>query len=224
MKNYRAPAARIAAVACIALAPWFSARAQVLPRESSSPAPDVSASPQPADDQNTVTVPRGVIVPILVTKDVRVGANGSSQEEHRVKLAVDQDVIVDGYVIAKAGDLVEGRYDTQTNQTNRTFEKTTSQELELDIDDLVNFCGDTIHLKFTRTFVGGTRSGFLSFGVHEHDAVVGRGDVLQASTDRVERHVCAEPTTASARPLPKNIITPDAEMTPPPVERRGVRT
>jgi hypothetical protein len=218
MKNYRAArAALFAAAACIVLTPLYPARAQLLPRESSAPAAGASASPQSTDEPNTVAVPRGVIVPILVTKDVRVGANGSSQEEHRVKLAVDQDVIVDGYVIAKAGDLVEGRYDTQTNQTNRTFEKTTSQELELDIDDLVNFCGDTIHLKFARTFVGGTRSGFLSFGVHGHDAAVGRGDVLQASTDRMERHVCAEATTVTARPLPKNIITPDAEMTPPPV-------
>jgi hypothetical protein len=218
MINYRTVStALIAATACVVVAPSYAARAQLLPHESSAPAPDASASPHSADEQNMVTVPRGVIVPILVTKDVRVGATGSSQEEHRVKFAVDQDVIVDGYVIAKTGDLVEGRYDTQTNQTNRTFEKTTSQELELDIDDLVNFCGDTIHLKFAHTFVGGTRSGFLSFGVHQHDAAVGRGDVLQASTDRAERHICAEPAATAAPPLPKNIITPDAEMTPPPV-------
>ena len=69
-----------------------------------------------------ITVTRGVIVPTLVTKEVRVGAYGSSQEEHKVKFTVDQDVVVDGYVIAKAGDLVEGHYDTQTNQTKRQFE------------------------------------------------------------------------------------------------------
>lgn len=218
MRKYRAASAVfIAAAACIALIHPYAVRAQVLPHEPAVPAPDASAGPQATDEPNTVTVPRGVIVPILVTRDVRVGANGSSQEEHRVKLAVDQDVVVDGYVIAKAGDLAEGRYDTQTNQTNRTFEKTTSQELELDIDDIVNFCGDTIHVKFAKTFVGGTRSGFLSFGVHEHDAAVGRGEVLQASTDRAERHICAEPTSAAARPLPKDIIVPDAEMTPPPL-------
>ena len=218
MRNYRAASAVfVAAAACLVLDSTDTVRAQTL-HEPALPAPNASVSPQATDDaNNTVTVPRGVVVPILVTRDVRVGANGSSQEEHRVKLAVDQDVIVDGYVIAKAGDLAEGRYDTQTNQTNRTFEKTTSQEMELDVDDLVNFCGDTIHLKFAHTFVGGTRSGFLSFGVHEHDAAVGRGDVLQASTDRVERHICAEPTNAAPRPLPKNIITPDAELTPPPL-------
>jgi hypothetical protein len=164
----------------------------------------------------TVTLGRGIIVPVLVTKEVRVGASGSSQEEHKVKFAVDQDVIYQGYVIAKAGDLAEGHYDTQTNQTKREFSTTTSEEVDFYLDDLVNFCGDTVYLGFERTFVGGVRSGFLSFGVHAHDAVVGKGDVLEASTDRVQKHVCAEPSTETEKPLPKNIILPDPQLTPAP--------
>lgn len=163
-----------------------------------------------------ISIDRGVVIPILVTKDVRVGAFGASQEEHKVKFAVAQDVIYNGYVIAKAGDLAEGHYDTQTNETKRTFETNTSQELTLDIDDVVNFCGDTIHMGFERTFVGGVRSGFLSFGVHGHDAVFGKGSVLEASTDRFEKSVCAEATTATPPPLPRNIIGPDEELTPSP--------
>lgn len=126
----------------------------------------------------TISVERGVVIPILVTKDVRVGAFGASQDEHKVKFAVAQDVIFSGYVIAKAGDLAEGRY----------------------VDDVVNFCGDTIHTEFERNFVGGVRSGFLSFGVHGHDAVFGKGSLLEASTDRFEKSVCAEATTASPAP------------------------
>ncbi len=217
MRKYRAtPAVLIAAAACIAVIPAYAARAQVSPREPAAPVPDASAPPQSADEQNTVTVPRGVTVPIFVTRDVRVGAQGASQEEHKVKFSVDQPVIVDGYVIAKPGDLAEGHYDTQTNQTKRQFETSTSQELELDMDDIVNFCGDTIHVQFVHTFVGGTRSGFLSFGVHQHDAAVEKGSVLAASTDRVQKRVCAEPATGAAPALPKNIITPDAQATPPP--------
>ena len=172
-----------------------------------------SAPPSAAPE---MTIPRGVAVPILVTRDVRVGANGAVQEEHKVKFAVDQDVVVDGNIIAKAGDLAEGHYDTSTNQTKRQFETETSQELELDIDDIVNFCGDTIYVQFERTFVGGTRSGFMSFGVHQHDAVFAKGAVLEASTDRVQKRICVEPATGPALPLPRNIITPDAALTPPP--------
>jgi len=170
----------------------------------------------PTATGTTIAVSRGVTIPVLVTKEVRVGAFGSSQEEHKVKFVVDQPVIVDGYVIAKPGDLVEGHYDTQTNQTKRQFETKDSVEVDLYLDDVVNFCGDTVYVGFEKTFVGGVRSGFLTFGVHAHDAVVGQGDVLEATTDRAEKSVCAEATDATPRPLPKNVIAPDATLTPPP--------
>ncbi|HEV3092375.1 MAG TPA: hypothetical protein VGX91_13120 [Candidatus Cybelea sp.] len=167
-----------------------------------------------ADQTTSEPVARGIVIPILVTKDARVGAFGSSQGEHTVKFAVAQDVIVDGYVIAKAGDLAEGHYTTQSNETKGTFTTKTSEELTLDIDDVVNFCGDTIHTEFERTFVGGVRSGFLSFGVHGHDAVFAKGSTLEASTDRFEKSICAQPTSESSPPLPRNMIPPDPQVTP----------
>lgn len=176
----------------------------------------LGSDPPPPGTESTITIERGVVVPVLVTKEVRVGAYGSSQEEHKIKFAVDQDVVYQGYVIAKPGDLAEGHYDTQTNQTKRQFETTVSEEVDLYLDDIVNFCGDTIYLGFEKAFVGGVRSGFLSFGVHAHDAVVGRGDVLEAATDRVQKRICAEQTTEAPKPLPKRIIAPDAAITPPP--------
>jgi hypothetical protein len=115
----------------------------------------LGSDPPPPGTEGTITIERGVIVPVLVTKEVRVGAFGSSQEEHKIKFAVDQDVIYQGYVIAKPGDLVEGHYDTQTNQTKRQFETTVSEEVELYLDNIVNFCGDTIYLGFEKPFVGG---------------------------------------------------------------------
>lgn len=166
--------------------------------------PAATAPPYPS-----VFVPRGVVIPVTVTKDVRVGAFGTNVAQRTVRFAVTQDVVVDGYVVAKAGDLVEGHYTDQQNTTHRTFETTTSQEITLDLDDAVNFCGDTIHLNFERTFVGGVRSGFLSFGVHAHDAVFDKGLVLAAQTDRGHKGVCAQPASAPARPLPKNMVEPD---------------
>ncbi|HEX3368796.1 MAG TPA: hypothetical protein VHS56_04395, partial [Candidatus Cybelea sp.] len=175
-----------------------------------------AADPTPSG----IAVPRGIVIPILVTKDVRASAQETTPQARKVKLAVAQDVIVNGYVIARAGDLAEGHYDTQSNQTKRTFTTNVSEDLTLDIDDVVNFCGDTIQTQFERTFVGGVRSGFLSLGVHSHDAVFGRGSVLAASTDRFEKSVCAETTTATPPPLPRNLIKPDAQMTPPPSPER----
>lgn len=175
-----------------------------------------------AQSASSVSVERGVTIPILVTKEVRVGAFGSTQSEHTVKFAVAQDVIVNGYLIAKVGDLAEGHFTTATNQTKRTFETTVSQEVTLDIDDVVNFCGDTIHMQFERTFVGGSRAGFLSFGVHGHDAVFGKGSVLAAATDRFEKSVCAQATSETQSPPPRNIIkSEDAPASPAPSSVEG---
>lgn len=173
--------------------------------------------PPPAPNTTSIFIPRGVVVPVTVTKDVRVGgANAATaQQSGKVRFAVTQDVVVDGYVIAKAGDLVEGHYDSATNVTHRTFSTNSSQEVILALDDAINFCGDTLHLNFERTFVGGTRSGFLSFGVHAHDAVFSKGLILRANTDRGEKSVCAAPATEPAKGLPANMVLPDNELSSP---------
>jgi hypothetical protein len=172
-----------------------------------------------ADDESgsSATIPRGTIVPILVVKDVRVGGlYGESQEEHKIKLRVAQDVIVGGYIVAKTGDVVDGHYDTRTNITRREFSSNSSVELTLDVDDAVNFCGDTIHLEFERTYLGGARAGTLSFGWHSHDAVFAKGSILKASTDRREKALCADKTTAAPAPLPSGMVVPDDEVSPAP--------
>ncbi len=196
--------------------------AAALPAIFGGAAAGQTAEPSAEPAANSVSVARGIVVPILVTREVRVGASGTSQEEHKVKFAVDRPVIYNGYVIAKPGDLAEGHYDTQTNQTKREFSNEVSQEVDLYVDDVVNFCGDTIYVSFEKTFVGGVRSGFLSFGVHAHDAVVAQGDVLQASTDRAQRNVCAEPAPDEVpEPRPKGMITPEPELTPSPSPDSG---
>jgi hypothetical protein len=126
-------------------------------------------------------------------------------------LEVAQDIIVGGFIIAKKGDLVEGHLTTSKNVTKRVFSADASQEAALDVDDVVNFCGDTIHMMFERTYVGGVRGGFMSFGPHAHDAVFAKGLVLKAQTDRLEKSVCAEKTTAEPLPLPADMVVPDEE-------------
>ena len=176
----------------------------------------VAPSTQPFIGAATTIVPRGVVIPVLVTKEIRVGGFGRSQEEHKVKLSVAEDVIAGGFIVAKRGDLVEAGYVTQTNETRRVFSTNVSQEVELDVDDVVNFCGDTLHVQFARTFVGGGRAGAFSFGPHAHDAVFSKGAVLKAETDRVEKSICAEATSATPEPLPSDIVVPDDEVSPQP--------
>lgn len=156
-------------------------------------------------------LPRHTIIPVLIDKDIRVGGAGDNQQTRSIKVSVAQDVIVDGLVVAKAGDLAEGHLTTSKNVTKRYFSTDVSQEASLDIDDVVNFCGDTIHTEFERTFVGGVRGGFMSLGAHAHDAVFAKGLVLKVQSDRLEKSVCAEKTTQGALPLPTNIVVSDEE-------------
>jgi len=156
-----------------------------------------------------VLVPRHTAVYVLLTKDVRVGGWGAAIEQKKLKFELLQDVVVDGYTIAEKGDLVEGHFTTERNLTRRVFSFNSSQELALDVDDLVNFCGDTVHLNFERTFVGGARGYF--FGVHAHDAVFAKGLKLKVETDRLEKSVCGAKTDFEAPAAPTDVLLSDDE-------------
>lgn len=47
------------------------------------------------------------MIPVVPTKEIRVGGMGESQEK-KVEFEVARDVVVNGYSIAKKGDTVEG--------------------------------------------------------------------------------------------------------------------
>ena len=172
-----------------------------------------AAPPTPSQPTSSLTIyiPRGTVIFVTVTKDIRVGGAGTNSEVHKVKFEVTQDLVLGGHIVAKAGDLAEGEYTNQSNITKRVFSTNESQEVALDIDDIVNFCGDTIHMEFERTFVGGARGGFMSFGIHAHDAVFSKGSILKAQSDRPEKNICAEATTATPAPVPLPLVVSDEE-------------
>jgi hypothetical protein len=166
--------------------------------------------PTIASADTTTTVPRHTQVAVTLTKEIRVGGMGDSQEK-KVEFEASQDIIVNGYAVVKAGDTVEGHYTSTKNMTKSMFGGKISEELSLDVDDVVNFCGDTIHLQFERTFRGGARMGLI--GVNSHDAVFDKGKVLLARTDRVQKNVCAEKSSEPQQPFPTDALLPDDQTT-----------
>jgi hypothetical protein len=189
---------------------WVALLVIALPLTATPQTPPATSDSTTAEV--TIALPRHTIIPVLIDKDIRVGGAGDNQQTRTIKVQVAQDVIVNGFVVAKMGDLVEGHLSTSKNVTKRYFSTDVSQEAALDIDDVVNFCGDTIHMEFERTFVGGVRGGLMSFGVHAHDAVFGKGSVLKAQSDRLEKSVCAEKTALAPLAFPTNMIVPDEEV------------
>ena len=163
--------------------------------------------------EETALVPRDTVIPVLVTKEVRVGGAGDSQTK-KVVFEVAQDVVLNHHIIAKKGDTAEGHITTAKNTTRRILSSTTSSEVALGIDDVVNFCGDMIHMKFERTLVGGSHEGWMTLGSHAHDAVFDKGIVLKAKTDRVEKKICTERSAVETSALPEGMMLPDEEVTP----------
>ncbi|MBD5605402.1 MAG: hypothetical protein IAI48_09965, partial [Candidatus Eremiobacteraeota bacterium] len=149
----------------------------------------------------TVLVPRGIAVPIVVTKEIRIGGLGEQGQTPTEKFEVAQDVIDRGHFIAKKGDVVEMHYTANRNATVGLLGGKVSQEVALDADDLINFCGDTVHLEYERTAMGNARAGAFSFGMHAKDAVFDKGMILVAKTDRVEKHICTERTSEAPLPI-----------------------
>lgn len=156
--------------------------------------------------ETTTLVPRHTMVPVILTKEIRVGGMGDSQQK-KVSFEAAQDVIVNGYAVVKKGDTVDGHYTSTKNVTKSLFGGKISEELSLDVDEVANFCGDTLHLQFERTFRGGARVGLI--GVNAHDAVFDKGTVLLARTDRVTKSVCAEKTDARPLALPNGLLPDD---------------
>ena len=100
-------------------------------------------------------------------------------------------------------------YTANRNATTGLLGAKVSQEVALDADDLINFCGDTVHLEYKRTAMGNARAGVLSFGMHAKDAVFDKGTILIAKTDRVEKHICTERTGEAPLPIPSGALGPD---------------
>jgi hypothetical protein len=66
---------------------------------------------------------------------------------------VAQDVVIDGYVIAKAGDAAEGQIlESRTGEAANAFGfGYEAGDLRVSVDSVYNFCGDTLAMTFDRT-------------------------------------------------------------------------
>ena len=81
-------------------------------------------TPPPSTSSPTVNIPRRTVMYVTVTKDIRVGGAGTNSEVHKVKFEVTQDVILNGYVIAKRAISQRGSTPTKTTSPSASFPPT----------------------------------------------------------------------------------------------------
>jgi hypothetical protein len=128
----------------------------------------------------------------------------------KIRYEVVEDVIVNGSVIAKAGDTAYGKaQEAQRGECGFSliicWTHATGASLRVSVDEVYNFCGDTIHVDYDRSeYRSGIWAGSGLFG-NNSDVVIAKGQTYLAETDRPQR-VCGERTTAQDPPPPKQAL------------------
>jgi len=126
----------------------------------------------------------------------------SAKTGGKVRYEVVQDVIVNGHVVAKAGDTAQGAIqEGQAGETGVFGIGFKGANLRLSVDEVYNFCGDTLHVDFDRSEYRRRQGMFGS----KKDVQVDKGQKYVAQTDRVQR-ACSEATIATPAPIPGDAL------------------
>lgn len=158
----------------------------------------VAPSASPATEQ--VLVPRGTVVVVRA----RHGINSYGAEAGaKLVFEVAQDVVVDGYLIAQAGDVAEGVIENAQEGQDDPFSQRAAN-LRVSVDTIYNFCGDKIDADFERSEYR-RRQG--AFGSHK-DVEIIKGQMYQVPTERPQK-VCAVRTNEMPLPIPSSALPGD---------------
>jgi hypothetical protein len=160
----------------------------------SSPAP---ALPIGAEPTVTVLVPKGTP---LVVRTLEGHNSYSAQTGQKWHFELVNDLIVNGYVVARAGDDAEGGVQ-EAQQGKDDFFNYKAANLRVGIDEVHNFCGDTIHVRFDRSEYR-RRQGL--FGSNK-DVTVIKGQMYVPLVSRAQK-VCGVATNATPAPIPSDAI------------------
>lgn len=166
--------------------------------------PDAEASstapPSASATREQVLLPAGTVVVVKL----RHGINSyGEQAGAKLTYEVVQDVVVNGYVFAKAGDVAEGVIENAQTGENDFFSQKAAN-LRVSVDTLYNFCGDRVDMDFVRSEYR-RRQGI--FGSHK-DVEIIKGQMYQVPTEHPQK-VCAERTTETPLPIPSGALTGD---------------
>lgn len=164
--------------------------------------PPAAATPSPSPAPATVLVPKGTLIVVAVRRSYKsYGASTGT----KLTYDVIQDVIVNGFVIAKEGDVAEGEIlNAHEGKTNWLTGETEGANLRISVDKVFNFCGDTIVIDFARSEFRNKQGLFGG----KKDVEISKGQKYQVPTERPQK-VCAEVTTATPMPVPSDALLGD---------------
>lgn len=147
----------------------------------------------------TVFVPKGTLALVRTT---RAYNSYSAKTGEKIEYELVNDLVVNGYVVAKSGDSAEGMVqEGQAGETGFYGIGQKAANLRVSVDAIYSFCGDTIHTDFDRSEFR-QRQGFLG---SNKDVQIVKGQLYVPIINRPQK-VCGEPTTATPAPIPSSAI------------------
>jgi hypothetical protein len=147
-----------------------------------------------APTTETVWLAKGTYFPVQTMQSYSSYGAGVGS---KLRFELAQDVIVNGHLVAMAGDTAEGT--VQNAMTGGAFFGIDYRgaDLRVSVDRVFNFCGDIIAVDFDRTEFRKDRVGVFDGNVDVH---IIRGQTYLAFTDRPQR-VCGTRTDAADPPV-----------------------
>ncbi len=150
----------------------------------------------------SVFVPKGTVIVIATAEAINSYA---ASPREPIPYTVEQDVVVNGYLIAKTGDEADGHVlEAQQGKAGLDGFDYKAADLRISAEKVHNFCGDTIHLDFIRSEYRRRQGIFGS----EKDVQIIDGQKYIAVTAYPQR-ICGQATTESNPPVPHDALAGD---------------
>ena len=151
-----------------------------------------------------VVLPKGTVFYVSTRRSYKsYGASTGT----KVTYELVQDVIVNGYVVAKTGDAAQGEIlNAHEGKAAGFFTNAEGANLRLSVDKVFTFCGDTIDTDFARSEY--RRKQGLFGG--KMDLEISKGQKYTVPSERVQK-VCGEKTDAAPLTAPDGALAGDKE-------------
>jgi len=156
----------------------------------------------PATTSTPVIVPKGTVFYVATRRSYKsYGASTGT----KVTYELVQDAIVDGYVVAKAGDAAQGEIlNAHEGKPAGFLTNAEGANLRVSVDKIFTFCGDTIDIDFARSEYRRRQGAFGG----KVDIEISKGQKYAAPSERAQK-VCAEKTGAAPLLAPEGALAGD---------------
>jgi hypothetical protein len=164
---------------------------------------------QPPANAQPVWLPKGTLFPIHTMQSY---STFEAKPYGKLRFELDQDVVVNGFLVAMKGDTAEGSFPTVMSGRSFLIFRINGSLFQISVDKIYNFCGDEIDVDFDRTEYRTGRLGnffppLIGLIPSDMDQHIIRGQQYVSFTSRPQK-VCGVATTESSSSVPSAALYP----------------